>query len=324
VFPTDGTYEYRFSTHIPNAGLSYPTSGDPTSVAGSTQQSADGKTPDQYDHTFLQTYMKSMELPSTSAEFEITYLNGGSPINASGEFVVDAGQEVYLESAISNPDVIHVDARLRTTDRNITPIIDAETGSIHTRENQVNNDVSEEGAAYNITSSEWEYPDAYGVLTDVDNLTAGFASSGGSGLSRYITKDVVLNNASEDLRVILAVNKPASGSNIHVYAKRKPSDELQKSLQEIDWYKMAILSVDGDVNASEIPVNQFEDNFVEVEFILPSDDPTIAVNDPIPPITLTNGTTQGGFTEFTIKVVFTSNEKAKVCKIKNLSAIASI
>jgi hypothetical protein len=305
VFPVNETYEYRFSTYIPSDD-EYPL---PAASLNSVAGSFNGF--DAYDHTFFQLYMKSFEVNSTTLDFEVNYVDSGQDVkNNEGDYVVEAGQEVYLPGQISTASALHADARLFTSDRNVSPVIDCETGSVQIRSNIINDLTTGEGSEYNFSTNEW--------VPAIGQAPTG----GGDAAARYITQKVELNNASEDLRVVLSVNRPSSKANIHVYAKRKKTEEFQRSAEEVGWYKMATYSVAGDTNSSILPINQLEDDYTEIEYILPNPDPTVAAQDPIPPISIDPAS--AGFTEFIIKVVFTSRDKAQVCKIKNMTAIASI
>jgi len=280
--------------------------------------------------------MKTQEFPATDLMFETTYFaSSGAEISDSSRYVVKAGTEHYLGAALEDVGYITADARLVTRDRNVSPIIDCEGSSITTRSTLINNDISGEGGELRkVATDAASVGSAYTVgeytLTHLVPDAGGAAGTyypasvrGGNAVARYITKPVKLNNASEDLRVIVAVNRPSTNCNIAVYAKRKPVTNIDQSIKEIPWYRMGVLSVGGDAAITTLPVSTFIGDYTEIEFMMPNPDPS--AGDPIAEYVdgvLVDGS--NAFTEFSIKVVFTSTDPAQVCKIKNLTAIASI
>ena len=301
VFPVNQTYQCRFSTFIKPQGDPYPIPIVDVIGIGDTQSV------EAYEHTFFQLFVKTMEPAGTDLLYEVNYADAfGALMNSSGLFLVKGGNENHLASQIDNPHCITADARLITSDRHVSPVIDCETGSVATRENVINNLSTNEGGVYNPITNMW----SAGVV------------AGGSAMARYITKSVTLNNASEDLRVVLAVNRPSVACGIEVYARQKTTEAYERSLSELKWYRMGLYTVAGDENATEIPINSSRNDYTEVEYVLPMSDPNI----PLPPGMFIDDAYGYpiGFTEFSVKVVFLSSDKAKVCKIKNLTAIASI
>jgi len=297
IFETNQTFEAKFSTFLHDSGQY---AFDTTTMTGNDQGIS------EYDHTGFKALMKAQEFPFTNFELEIAHRNPSGARNSvtpQGKYVINAGDEVQLDSEIPGVEINHItaDARLTTFDRDTSPVIDLETGTIISYANLINDDLTGEGSEI----------DANG-----DYIPAEAPTDGGNALARYITKHVVLNNASEDLRVILAVNRPSEDCDIAVYAKRKSLDEAEKDITEVGWYRMSLYSVGGDTNAKSAPISLVPTDYSEMEYVLADPDPN--VNDPI-------ADSDGGlFTEFAIKVVFITSNKAKVCKIKNFTAIASI
>ena len=241
--------------------------------------------------------METLNLPPTSIDFEVDFFNSsGTRINASGQFGTLENKENYaLRSQIDSAQRVDVKARLVTNNSDVTPVIDLERVSMIGVENRVNDPISlEEGATWD--GSDW---------------TEGVAN-GGNAISRYITQRVSLQNPAEDLRVILAVNRPTTNCDIRVYAKRQISSEVDQSFaNDVKWYEMPVYSVDSNTNAFDIPTHDKENEYSEIEYILPNPDPNITED-------------IEEFSDFAVKIVFISNDAAQVCKIRDLRAIASV
>lgn len=312
VYPVNETTEFKFSTFIPSSGATYPWR------IGEVLDGNDQGMPN-IDHTYLQLMYRTLELPNTDIKFQVQHIDSSRAVKAESAYLgtIEAGQPVYLKNQISSVTAIEAFARLVTSNRDVTPVINCENASVYVRDTQVNNPTILDEGNY------FEYNDPYQTWdwTTPDDPYDNPAVE--KGLSRYITKKVTLNNPSEDLRVILAVNRPSTKCNIHVYAKRKPTELFGTNTKDLEWYKMGIYSVGGNVNNQTITVNNVESNFVEVEYILPIPDPSYR-DTAIGQYDSYGMLITQGFTEFQIKVVFTSSDKCQVCKIKDLRAIASI
>lgn len=271
--------------------------------------------------TYLQPFFKTLELPQTRLDFNVLLQQSNNVVGTGAKYVksklLSAGEELPFSHEVTGADNIVVRARLTSFNRNVSPAIDCETGSLYFRSNNINNDFSGEGAIYDFVNNEWSHEPE-----DVP-------SSGGNALARYITKRVVLNNPSEDLRTIMAVHKPIPGANIKLFAKRKITSKFDTSIQnETGWYEMQLYSVNGDTGINTIPVNRIgASDFTDVEFVLPLPDPNF---EDAPEMQTTRDAygkltePSEGFVEFMIKVVFLSTDKAQVCKIKNFMTIASL
>ena len=270
--------------------------------------------------TFLQPFFKTLEPSQTNLDLNVRLFNAnGTELTTSGSNVqqtaaayiksklLSPGEELPFSFAITAAKYAEIEVRLATKNRNVSPVVDCETGSLYFRGNQVNNDITGEGAIYDSATRTWGEP----------------TEMGGNALARYITKRVVLNNPSEDLRVIMAVHRPVEQAEIRVFAKRKPSSRFDSSIHnDTGWYEMQLYSVNGDTNTSVIPINRIGvSDFSDVEYILPFPDPNFVDAEEFQPDAYG---VQKGFSEFMIKVVFLSSERAQVCKIKNLMAIASL
>ena len=253
----------------------------------STKVNGDNQGMSNRDISLINPNIETMAFPNTSAKFTIQFFDGsGSPISAVSRFgELEAKENYALRSAMQNADHAKITARLETSDPDLSPIVDLERAGLICIENAV-------------------------VLNEP--VAEGGIATGGNAQSRYITRRVSLQNPAEELRVILAVNRPSTECDIHLYAKRMPSSNADQSFRsDLLWQEMPIYSVNSNVNASSIPTITKEDDYAEIEYILPDPDPN--VSDSV-----------GEFSDFAVKIVFTSTDAAKICRVRDLRAIASV
>ena len=132
------------------------------------------------------------------------------------------------------------------------------------------------------------------VQTDLTDATTDteLAAGHGAATARYITREVELNNAADQLNIIMLANKPADTTDIRVYVRVKSTDERIRDIafQKVE-PKSPILIDSGNV-------------FGETEYVFE--------------------TTNEPFTSFQVKVVFTSESTARAPRIKDFRAIATI
>lgn len=294
VFDTNKTVTFEFSTDVGDQDLS-----------------------DIY-LTYVQPFFRTLELPQTRLDLNIILANSSGNIlagNLGAKYIasklLSPGDEIPFTHHVVGAKKALINIRLTTFNRNVSPVVDCETGSLYFRSNRVNNLLEGEGAIYDHVDNTW-------------SPSENVPSSGGEAQARYITKRVVLNNPSEDLRTILAIHRPTPNANIKVFAKRKVLSKFDKSIQnETGWYEMQLYSVNGDTSVNTIPINRIGANdFTDVEFILPFPDPNFEDAVEMQPDEETS--IIEGFSEFMVKIVFLSEDKAQVCKIKNLMVIASL
>jgi hypothetical protein len=122
-----------------------------------------------------------------------------------------------------------------------------------------------------------------------DDITE-ILNDGGVARSRYITREVELNDPADQINIYLDVNRPNERSNIFVYVKLK-----YDSKNYSNWIKLN--PVVG------IPITSNKDSFSEVAYVHDS-----SAND---------------FVSFTVKIVFSSESSVDVTTVKNLRAIAT-
>jgi hypothetical protein len=204
--------------------------------------------PNNFAFSIMHPFFETLSLPNTSIDFELDFYDGETQINNEGKYLLKNKENYFFQSEdeTKNATEARVTARLQTTDSNISPVINLDRTSLIGIQFKLNNDSSGEDS-----------------------------SSGGNAISRYITKPVQLTNPSEDLRVILAVNRPSDAANIEVYAKRKPLESSELSFaNEVSWQKMSFYSANSNLNTSSIPITTNENDYSEVEYILPDPNPS--------------------------------------------------
>jgi hypothetical protein len=82
--------------------------------------------------------------------------------------------------------------------------------------------------------------------------------------SQYITKEIALDNLSDQIDMYLDISRPSSTSNIEVYAQLKDTNNLIISSTETDtdWHSLSA------INPTVIPINTNRSKFSEVRFNL--------------------------------------------------------
>lgn len=130
---------------------------------------------------------------------------------------------------------------------------------------------------------------AHNIINNDDTGENG--NQGGAALARYITKTINLEEAANDIRVLLASYVPA-GSTIKVYYKFIEEFDTTTLMEDVDYVEM-ILENDGSIVA---------DKKIDYTFV-----PTVAL-----PL----------FTTFVIKIVMLSESSAAVPLIQDLRILA--
>jgi hypothetical protein len=137
------------------------------------------------------------------------------------------------------------------------------------------------------------------------------STRGGNSFARYFTKKVVLTpgNDSGDLRVFCTAYKPL-GTGIYVYYKILNRNDTQP-FEDGSWQLMTQV---GNPNVYSLS----KDNLIEYEFAPGVDN----VADNFISYTSTNGETYTQFSQFAIKVVFSSDDSPKVPYLSDIRALA--
>ena len=157
----------------------------------------------------------------------------------------------------------------------LSPMIDLERVSLVNINNRIDKPVAS-GTAGNI----------------VQNFVAETAATGGSGLAKYITRQINLEANSQALRIMFAANRP-SGSEIEVYYRS------QESSSDVDFNTLAytLCAQDSAVATTDDPV-VFRDYQYTIDNINPN------------------------FTTFQIKICLKSTQSTKVPRVKDFRVIA--
>ena len=142
-----------------------------------------------------------------SAPFELIKLNEDN-IGPTFNLVANPTNEANNMSGLKSMDV---SLNFRTTDSNVSPMIDLQRASMHL----IQNIIDRQDPAGNVTD-EFNKP-----LTFVNET----AASRGSSAAKHLTKVVTLDTDSVGLRVLLSANRP-EGTDFQVYYRTATSDEV--------------------------------------------------------------------------------------------------
>ncbi len=172
---------------------------------------------------------------------------------------------------------LHVDAEFTSTSDYVSPVIDLDRISLVAEDNVIGNLES-------LTTSSLDSPQ-----TDTELLPGH-----GAALSRYITREVELNNASDQVNIVINATKPNDQSEILVYIRTKTGDE---PINTVAFEKLT--------PSNSILVSSSRE-FGEVEYVYGGD----GVVEP--------------FSSFQVKIVFTAESTASAPLVKDFRAIATI
>lgn len=184
-------------------------------------------------------------------------LNGVSYQNVS----LSNNNIIASEYNVSNTNVIRLDSTFASDTEYLSPIIDLDTMSFLSIKNLINNSNDDEDILY-----------------------------GGGAISRYITREVELNDPADQLNIYVDVNRPAQEVGVHMYAKLK-----YDSTTYSDWIEIS--------PEYKIPISDSKTLFNEVSFI--------------------HNTEDNDFVSFAIKIVMTSSTSTQVPLLKNLRIVAT-
>jgi hypothetical protein len=161
---------------------------------------------------------------------------------------------------------------------NLSPVIDLDRMSVITIANRIDNPDSTGASGFNDV-------DGHGI-----SFVAETVSSGGSTLSKYITRKIELNEPADTLRIIVLANNPPQ-AGIALYYKVQTT--LDQNFDALPWV--------GPVTpVSPIKISDNPNSFSEVEYNV---DPA-------------------AFTAFAVKISLTSTNSSKVPSLRNFRAIA--
>lgn len=184
-------------------------------------------------------------------------------VGATSYTNVDANQNYTptAEFTVSKTNRVTLDTDLVTDSEYITPVIDLDTMALLCIENLVNN-----------------------------SLTNEDTSDFGGALSRYITREVELNDPADQLNMYLDVNRPTENAKVTAYVKVKYDSNTYS-----DW-----ILVNPQASSA---ITDDPDAFTETQYVFTS--------------------TSNDFIAFALKLVFTATSTTAVATCKNLRIIAT-
>ena len=227
--------------------------------------------------TFNNLRFLSQDLTFSNTDINYRIGIGSSDFNTTrnGRLYFNSLQTVTGAGTTSG--LLHVDAEFTSESDFVSPVIDLDRVSLVTENNVI-------GTLSSLTTSSLDDPQ-----TDTELLPGH-----GSALSRYITREVELNNASDQVNIIINATKPNDQSEIKVYIRVKTGDA-----------PISTIAFDEIISSSVIPVSS-SGIFGEVEYIYGGD----GVVEP--------------FSAFQVKIVFTAENTASAPMVKDFRAIATI
>lgn len=213
---------------------------------------------------------QEIKLPETSISYNLSIGSTNfTNFPANESYYFDTKQEITGAGTGSGQG--HVDITLTSTSDFVSPGIDLDRTSMVTELNTING----EGTVQPTNAA-----------SDTE-----LSKDHGTALARYITKEVVLNNASSQINTYILANRPSASSNIRMYVRTKSNDER---IEDIAFERIT--------PAVDIPINSSGD-MSEIEFVhAPGKE----------------------FTSFQIKFVLCSDLDINSPKIKDFRAIATI
>ena len=182
-------------------------------------------------------------------------------VNDYADIIIGETYKAYSEFDVTALNKLKLFNTLYTTNKYTSPVIDIDGVTILAIHNKINNDI-----------------------TDEDTTDAG------SAISRYISREIELNDPADQLNIYLDINRPISTSNISLYVKLK-----RDSLTYTDWILVP------PVTSVPISTDDTEYNEVAYKHISVGDD----------------------FIGFLTKLVFTSTNSIDVPSARSLRIIAT-
>jgi len=214
--------------------------------------------------TFSQLMLQSedVNLPQTSVRYQLS-------IDGTNYVDIEAAEEYYEGGTIDSN--IKLKATLSSTSDFVTPLLDLDRLSLA----GVGNIVNGESAL------------------EVDGVDTELDANHGTAEARYITQEISLANAADQITTYLDINRPSAGSNVRVYIRTKTGEE---SISENTFIRVL------PKNGNAIPVSGDRDEFNEVEFEAPNLDL---------------------FSSFQLKIVICADDAEYVPVVKSLRSVAT-
>ena len=321
-------------------------------AGGSAVRATENKT-----FNYINPIVQDLILPSTEIQWSTRVTSGKSLAGTESQHTLAAYVEtrVNATSEFSTPQVITSAPNIaasfpaggqsyylkgefyRSGPRdNLSPVIDLDRMSVITIANRIDNPDSTGASGFN----------------DVDGHGISFieetASSGGSALSKYITRKIELNEPADTLRIIVLANKPPQ-AGINLYYKVQTS--LDQNFDALPWVGLEITAGNFVIGETYTIVNVGTTSFTGIG----SASNTIGTSfvatgvgagtgtakitgrnvgvTPVSPIKISDNPNSfseveynvdptGSFTAFAVKISLTSTNSSKVPSLRNFRAIA--
>ena len=242
----------------------------------------------------MQLSVQQLVAPNTNIDWTGSVSSGRSlagteqPYDNSPYFSIIANENTYFNRPQCVPSTSNqaggvpgttFKALMTSNRNNISPVIDLDRVSIFTVANMI------------------DHPTGV-ALTDnrnyVENFVEETSASGGSAISKYITRRVMLTEDANQIRIILDVNRP-SGTDVEVYYKVQAANDI--GFDQEGWTQVG---PDSPIGFSENATS-----YTEVEYSIDTDD-----------------LSDLQFNSMAVKIVFKSINSAIIPSCKSLRAIA--
>ena len=246
-------------------------------------------------------------IPATDINWKAKVTSGeslsgqGDPHNVSSYIDIKVNDNTFFNSPqtiVSQPNVspisllsgsepysIYFQGTLTTALENISPVIDLDRVSVVTVANRIDN------PAASATP---------GVSNAVNNFIEETEPSGGSRLSKYITRKIELNDPATSLHIYTLVNQP-TGAGIELFYKTLPNGSDAK-FDDLPWIGHASIANAGVSPDNPIPTTDNPNDYTEAQY---------------------NILDMAEFSAFAVKITFTAQNSSAVPTCRDFRAIAS-
>lgn len=208
---------------------------------------------------------ESTKHPTSTVDFDMIVGNnsGGVIYDLNEEEFITLNNEITINNDTVTPGGLRVIADISSSINTVSPVIDLDRLSLLAIKNKINNDSTGETNSYH-----------------------------GNALSKYITREINLNDPADRVNITFALNLPTAETAVEVYVRIKYGDD--SSINDNDW---VLITPDNELQVNSD--GSFEDVTYEYD-----------------PVEL--------FNSFQVKIVMLSSNPARVPQIKEFRAIATI
>lgn len=246
-------------------------------------------------------------IPATDINWQAKVTSGeslsgqGDPHNVSSYIDIKVNDNTFFnfpQTIVSQPNVsptsllsgsepysIYFKGTLTTALENISPVIDLDRVSVVTVANRIDNPAASAEA---------------GVSNAVNNFIEETEPSGGSRLSKYITRKIELNDPATSLHIYTLVNQP-TGAGIELFYKTLPNGSDAK-FEDLPWIGHATIANAGVSPDNPIPTTDNANDYTEAQY---------------------NILDMAEFSAFAVKITFTAQNSSAVPTCRDFRAIAS-